>query len=152
MAQIPVIELLESELRYRQPRAKATACETIALNKREGRNEKKAWWLPALAVLGYPVSCFAQTGTVTFYSYSPSLAQSIKTGLIPPGSRVSFTGWLFDGDKKIMHAAQGRFVTLRLTAGGHDLAAKYKASLRSQTFTLTLRMGITIACGSVQKF
>ena len=81
-------------------------------------------WLPALAILCFPATCFAQTGTITFYSYMPSFWKEVKTGLIPPGSRASFVGWLFDGDKRIMHSSRGRFVTLRLTAGNREHAAK----------------------------
>jgi hypothetical protein len=123
-------------------RVTRSSCETIALNKPEKVELKIiAWWLPALAIFCYPVSCSAQTGTVTFYSYRPSFGQSVKAGLIPPGSRVSFTGWLFDGDKRIVHASQGRFVTLRLTAGGHDFSAKYKGRPKKPDLHLDVDSG-----------
>lgn len=100
-----------------------------------------ARWLPALAILCYPACCSAQTGTVTFYAYMPSLGQSIKAGIIPPGSRVSFAGWLFDGDKRVVHASRGRFVTLRLTAGGHDLAAINKGRPKKPDLHLDVKSG-----------
>jgi hypothetical protein len=40
---------------------------------------------------------------------------------------VAFTGWLFDGDKRIAHWSRGRFMTLRLAVGGHDFSVPYKS-------------------------
>ncbi len=70
--------------------------------------------------------CAAQTGTVTFYSIDLSVGKQIKTALTPVGT-VAFTGWLFDGDKKMVHAARGRFMTFQLPAGLHVFTVPWKS-------------------------
>jgi hypothetical protein len=59
--------------------------------------------LLALAFLGFVFPTGAQTGTVTFYSIDLSAKKQVKTALTPVGT-VAFTGWLFDGDKRVAHA------------------------------------------------
>lgn len=103
--------------------------------------KKTVRWLPAIALLGFPIICFGQTATITFYSYTPSAWKEVKTGLIPPGSRASFVGWLFDGDKRTIHSARGRFVTFRLPVGGHDFAATYKSKPKKPDLHLDLEPG-----------
>jgi len=41
---------------------------------------------------------------------------------------VAFTGWVFDGNKKMVHAVRGRFMTFQLAAGPHDFWVPYKSS------------------------
>jgi hypothetical protein len=80
----------------------------------------------AIACAGFVSQCSAQTGTVTFYSIQLSAGQQAKVALSPVGT-VAFTGWLFDGDKKLVHAARGRFMTFQLPAGPHDFSTPYKS-------------------------
>lgn len=84
-------------------------------------------WLPALAFLGFVFPACAQTGTVTFYSINLSAKKQVKTALTPVG-RVAFTGWLFDGDKRVAHATRGRFMTFQLPAGTHNFTVPYKST------------------------
>jgi hypothetical protein len=64
--------------------------------------------------------CFAQTGTVTFYSYGASVKDEIP-GTLP--TVRPFTGWLFDGQQRLAHAQDGHFVTFRLAVGRHSFTA-----------------------------
>lgn len=82
--------------------------------------------LLALAFLGLVFPSGAQTGTVTFYSIDLSAKKQVKTALAPVGT-VAFTGWLFDGDKRLAHATRGRFMSFRLPAGPHDFTVPYKS-------------------------
>jgi hypothetical protein len=70
--------------------------------------------------------CAAQTGTVTFYSIELSVKQQVKTAVAPVGM-ASYTGWLFDGDKKMAHAKRGQFMTFHLPAGTHEFVADYSS-------------------------
>jgi hypothetical protein len=79
-----------------------------------------------LAFLGFVFPSGAQTGTVTFYSINLSAKKQIKTALAPVGT-VPFTGWLFDGDKRLAHATRGRFMSFQLPAGSHDFTVPYKS-------------------------
>jgi hypothetical protein len=79
-----------------------------------------------LAFLGFVLPSGAQTGTVTFYSINLSAKKQIKTALAPVGT-VPFTGWLFDGDKRLAHATRGRFMSFQLPAGSHDFTVPYKS-------------------------
>jgi hypothetical protein len=74
----------------------------------------------------------AQTGTVTFYSYAPSVKQQLKAVATRVGTGA-FTGWLYDGDKRIAHASRGRFMTFQLASGGHDFSVSYKSDRPSDT-------------------
>jgi hypothetical protein len=60
----------------------------------------------AFALLGCILPSAAQTGT------------------------VAFTGWLFDGDKRLAHAARGRFMQFQIPAGAHEFRALYKSAGR----------------------
>jgi hypothetical protein len=53
--------------------------------------------------------------------------KQVKTALTPVGE-VAFTVWVFDGDKKMVHAVRGRFMTFQLPAGSHDFWVPYKSS------------------------
>jgi hypothetical protein len=72
-------------------------------------------------------TCDAQTGTVTFYSATFTVANQLKAGVVPAG-RVPFAGWLFDGNQRLAHAKPGRFFTFRLPAGPHTFSATYKSA------------------------
>jgi hypothetical protein len=80
----------------------------------------------ALAFSGFAFPSAAQTGTVTFYSIDLSAKKQVKTALAPVGM-VPFTGWLFDGDKRLAHASRGRFMSFQLPAGPHDFTVPYKS-------------------------
>jgi hypothetical protein len=80
----------------------------------------------ALAFLGFVFPSAAQTGTVTFYSINLSSKKQVKTAVTPVGT-VPFTGWLFDGDKRLVHASRGRFMSFQLPAGPHDFTVPYKS-------------------------
>lgn len=80
--------------------------------------------LLALAFLGYVFPSQAQTGTVTFYSINLSAKKQIKTAFTPAGT-VGYTGWLFDGDKRLAHATRGRFMTFQWSAGSHEFTVPY---------------------------
>jgi hypothetical protein len=71
--------------------------------------------LLALAILSFVFPSAAQTGSVTFYSIDLSAKKQVKTALAPVGT-VPFTGWLFDGDKRLAHATRGR---LDMETGTH---------------------------------
>ncbi len=71
--------------------------------------------------------CAAQTGTVSFYSIDLSVKRQIKTAVTPVGE-VAFTGWVFDGDKKMAHAVRGRFMSFQLPTGPHEFWVPYKSS------------------------
>lgn len=80
----------------------------------------------AVSIAAAVLPCAAQTGTVTFYSIDLSVKKQVKVALTPVGT-VAFTGWLFDGDKKMAHATRGRFMTFQLSAGPHDFWVPYKS-------------------------
>ncbi len=82
--------------------------------------------LLAMALSGFVFSSAAQTGTVTFYSIDLSAKQQVKVALSPVGT-VAFTGWLFDGDKRLVHATRGRFMKFAFPAGTHEFTVPYKA-------------------------
>ncbi len=70
--------------------------------------------------------CFAQTGTVTFYTPGNS-AKSAAAGLLPK-SQQPFTGWLFDGPREVAHIRPGRFMILHLKPGAHSFTVPWHAS------------------------
>jgi hypothetical protein len=76
--------------------------------------------------------CAAQTGTVTFYSYAPTVKQQFKAMATRVGTGA-FTGWLYDGDKKMAHVSRGRFMTFQLVSGGHQFSISYKSKRPSDT-------------------
>ncbi|HYL78517.1 MAG TPA: hypothetical protein VEU96_30270 [Bryobacteraceae bacterium] len=80
-----------------------------------------------LAITCFVLPCAAQTGTVTFYSYALTPKQQAKAAVVPVGT-ASFTGWLYDGNKKMAHASRGRFMTFQLAAGGHDFVTSHKSN------------------------
>lgn len=67
-------------------------------------------------------SCFAQTGTVTFYSSGVSVKSEAAVFL--PKSEQPFGGlqggWLFDGPQRLARIRMGRFVTFHLNFGEHS--------------------------------
>ena len=69
----------------------------------------------------------AQTGTVTFYSIDLPIKAQFKVAFAPVG-RVPFTGWLFDGDKRVAHATRGRFMSFELSTGLHEFTVPYKST------------------------
>lgn len=80
------------------------------------------WGLRVVLVLAFLVApCFAQTGTVTFYLYGNTVKR--ENAGTPAFSVRPFTGWLFDGPQRLMHARDGRFVTFRFAAGPHSFTA-----------------------------
>jgi hypothetical protein len=83
-------------------------------------------YLLAIAVVAAPFPGTAQTGAVTFYSIAVSAKRQVKIALTPTG-RVAFTGWLFDGDRRMAHATRGRFMTFHLPTGEHDFTVPYKS-------------------------
>jgi hypothetical protein len=80
----------------------------------------------AFVLSGFIVPSAAQTGTVTFYSIDLSAKQQVKVALSPVGT-VAFTGWLFDSDKRLVHATRGRFMRFAFSAGPHEFTVPYKA-------------------------
>jgi hypothetical protein len=72
-------------------------------------------------------ACFAQTGTVTFYSAGFPVKDVLKTVVVPVGTEP-FGGWLFDGQKRLAHARGSRFITFHLTPGPHSFSATYRSS------------------------
>jgi len=70
--------------------------------------------------------CFAQTGTVTFYSGNLPAKDALKTAIVPAGTEP-FSGWLFDGDEKLARARIGRFMTFHITPGPHSFSATYRS-------------------------
>jgi hypothetical protein len=86
----------------------------------------RPFWLPALACSVFVFPAVAQTGAVTFYSISLSAGAQVKTALTLVGT-VPFTGWLFDGGKRLAHATRGRFMTFQLPAGPHDFTVPYSS-------------------------
>ena len=75
--------------------------------------------LLTLALIAAATSCIAQTGTVTFYSIGMSANEVVKDAVVPVGT-APFTGWLFDGNKRLAHFQRGRFVSFRLAEGEHQ--------------------------------
>lgn len=93
--------------------------------------KRLVWW--CLVAAAFPVlSCVAQTGTVTFYSYAPSVKQQFKA-IATRHSTGAFTGWLYDGEKRMARASRGRFMTFQLPSGGHEFSISYKSSRPSDT-------------------
>ncbi len=70
--------------------------------------------------------CFAQTGTVTFYTPGNSV-KSTAAGLLPR-SRQPFTGWLFDGPQLVAHVRPGRFMTVHLKPGAHSFTVPWHST------------------------
>jgi len=69
-------------------------------------------------------SCFAQTGTVTFYSRGFSVKSEAKVFL--PKSEQPFGGlqggWLLDGSQRLARVRAGRFVTFHFSPGEHSFS------------------------------
>src|SRR5665213_2104236 len=80
-----------------------------------------------LAAAFQVVPCAAQTGVVTCYSYASGVKQQIKA-VTTRVATSTFTGWLWDGDKKMAHASRGRFMTFQLLPGGHEFSVSYKSN------------------------
>jgi hypothetical protein len=78
-----------------------------------------------LALIAISMPCLAQTGIVTFYSTKLTAAQEIRDYFVPVGTGAPFTGWVFDGKQKMVHAQGGRFMTFHLAAGEHQFSAHY---------------------------
>jgi len=89
-------------------------------------------FLLPLALIAAATPCFAQTGTVTFYSIGLSAKGELKDSIVPVGT-VPFTGWLFDGDKRVAHAQGGRVMTFRVTAGEHQFTVPYHSNRPGKT-------------------
>jgi hypothetical protein len=64
---------------------------------------------------------------VTFYSYALTVKQQLQAVAKEIGVTGSFTGWLYDGDKRMAHAARGRFMTFQVTAGDHDFKISFSS-------------------------
>lgn len=92
----------------------------------------RAQFVRVLAITCFALPCAAQTGTVTFYSYALTPKQQAKAAVVPVGT-TSFTGWLYDGNKRMAHASRGRFITFQLAAGGHDFVTSYKSNRPGKT-------------------
>jgi len=71
-------------------------------------------------------SCFAQTGTVTFYTPGNSV-KSASAGVLPK-SHQPFTGWLFDGTQQLAHVSPGRFITVHLNPGAHSFTVPWHST------------------------
>jgi hypothetical protein len=81
-----------------------------------------SWGLRLALVSAFLVSpCFGQTGTVTFYLYGNTVKSEMAG--TPAYSVRPFTGWLFDGPQRLVHARDGRYVTFRFAAGPHSFTA-----------------------------
>lgn len=91
-----------------------------------------------LAFVAVEVPCFAQTGTVTFYSIRLSAKQEVKAAVVPVGT-VPFTGWIFDGNQRLAHAQGGRFMSFHLAAGEHLFTVPYHSNHPGKT-TLHLKI------------
>ncbi|MGD0731296.1 MAG: hypothetical protein ABR956_08525 [Terracidiphilus sp.] len=89
-------------------------------------------FLLPLALIADTMPCFAQTGTVTFYSIELSAKGELKDFIVPVGT-VPFTGWLFDGDQRLAHAQGGRVMTFRVTAGEHQFTVPYHSNRPGKT-------------------
>lgn len=88
--------------------------------------------LLTLALVGGAFPCAAQTGTVTFYSIGLSAKEQVKAAVVPVGI-VPFTGWLFDGNQKMVHAQRERFVVFHTRAGEHQFAVSYDSKSPGKT-------------------
>jgi hypothetical protein len=85
-----------------------------------------------LVLIAATTPCFAQTGTVTFYSIGLSVKERLKDTIVPVGI-VPFTGWLFDGDQRLAHAQGGRLMSFRVTAGEHQFTVPYHSNRPGKT-------------------
>jgi hypothetical protein len=85
-----------------------------------------------LALIAAATPCFAQTGTVTFYSIGLSVKEAVKDSVIPVGT-VPFTGWLFDGDQRLAHVQGGHLMSFRVTAGEHQFTVPYHSNRHGKT-------------------
>ena len=77
-----------------------------------------------VAVLLSVPSCFAQTGTVTFYTPGNTV-KSVAASLLPR-SQQPFTGWLFDGTQRLAHVSPGRFMTFHIDQGEHTFTVPWR--------------------------
>jgi len=82
--------------------------------------------LVALIAALHAAPCFAQTGTVTFYTPGNS-AKTVATGFLPK-SEQPFTGWLFDGSRRLVHVQPGRFISFRLNPGAHSFTVPWHSA------------------------
>jgi hypothetical protein len=94
-------------------------------------NFRISYLLP-LALIAAATPCFAQTGTVTFYSIGLSVKEAVKDSVVPVGT-VPFTGWLFDGDQRLAHAEGGRRMSFRIVAGEHQFTVPYHSNRPGKT-------------------
>lgn len=70
--------------------------------------------------------CFAQTGTVVFYTPGNSV-KSVAAGLLPR-SQQPFTGWLFDGPQRLAHVQASRFMVFHLHPGIHTFTVPWHST------------------------
>jgi len=82
--------------------------------------------LALIAMMLSLIPCFAQTGTVTFYTPGNS-AKSVAAGLLPR-SQQPFTGWLFDGQQRLAHVRPNRFMTFHLRPGEHVITIPWHST------------------------
>lgn len=69
------------------------------------------------------IPCFAQSGTVIFYTDAYS-AKNTAASLLPR-SQQPFAGWLFDGPQPLVHVRPGRFMAFHLKAGAHSFTVPW---------------------------
>jgi hypothetical protein len=80
--------------------------------------------LPRLALITVlsATCCFAQTGTVTFYS--SGISPKSEAAVFLPKSEQPFGGlqggWLFDGPQRLARVRTGSFVIFHLSPGEHS--------------------------------
>jgi hypothetical protein len=92
----------------------------------------RIWLLLPLTLIAAPTPCFAQTGTVIFYSIGLSFKEQLKDSIVPVGT-VPFTGWLFDGDQRLAHAQGERVMSFRVTSGEHQFTVPYHSNRPGKT-------------------
>jgi hypothetical protein len=83
--------------------------------------------------------CFAQSGTVTFYSLS--ISAKSEAAVFLPKSQQPFGGWLSDGPQRLAHFQHGRFATFHLNIGPHSFAVLGPTGPGKEPLVLNIKDG-----------
>ena len=81
--------------------------------------------------------CFAETGTVTFYSAGFPFKDQFKTAVTLKGI-IPFSGWVFDGGQVLAHAEAGHFMTFHIPTGSHSFSVSYNRKHPGKTALIQL--------------
>ena len=97
----------------------------------------------ALPATLFAASCFAQTGTVVFYS--KALSAKSEAEVLLPKSEQPFGGlqgdWIFDGAQHLARVRMGRFAIFHLHPGEHSFTSLAPAGPDNKPLVIDIKAG-----------